>query len=226
MAPLRKILAENIERHKAAAHLAREAASTAAKAIEFVKQSEHAIMSFKILDEKIAAERACSIKSALAAGERPQFELSADLANSVAELFEAQNQLAAARQASAALATEASDAAAEQRRALEQVQSYASAVVNEDIDNLALAIQTHEAAATGLRIRLHSAEKLAKHLPGGGARFSKLATMVMFASSPKELIDGTLTSGRLVTDATIGAWREYFDTLCTDATATLEPEVA
>jgi hypothetical protein len=225
MDPLRKILAENIERHRVASKLAREAASTAAKAVEFVKQTERAIAEFDGINQKVATERATAIKAAIAAGKKPDFSLSPELAGALSKRVEAENQLVAARQAAASLATEAADAQADERRAMGDVQSIANAIVTEEIDDIARAVQSAEAAATAALIKLHAADQIAKYLPGGGAKFSKLATNVMFAPSSKELMAGGLHGKAISTDAAASNWKEYACALCNDASAVL-PEAA
>jgi hypothetical protein len=144
---LRKILAESIADHKAAAERSAAAASTADGASAFVKATQARVDSFATIDARVSGERATAVKAALAADKQPSFALSADLAEALADRVEAQNQLDAARQAAAALASDANEASVDERRRLGEVQAIVNAIVTEEIDDVAL----REAAFARLR---------------------------------------------------------------------------
>lgn len=124
-----------------------ESASAAAEAVlrarAFVASLEHRAKAFADLDAKVAAERAASMKAAMARGEAPKFDVSPELAAAAAERMEIENQIAAARAGLRELEREAGEAAdrlAEQRadvgRKIEAVVIEVSAELAANIDIL------------------------------------------------------------------------------------------
>jgi hypothetical protein len=223
---LRQILKENIEKHRVASARAADAAETAAKAVEFVKATETAIGAFHGIDEKVAGERALAIRVAISEGKQPRFELSESLAGAVSAKLQAENHLTAARKAAADLASESVDAQAEERRELAAVQEIANLIVSDDIHEIALAVQSAEATATGLRIKLKAAEQIAKWLPGGGAKLSRLTLDQMNAPSPKEIVGMNRTPAHNSIGVMADSFRQYHTALCSNAEEVFEPSIA
>ena len=135
-----------------------ESATTSAEAVlrarAFVASLEFKTKAFANLDAKVAAERAASMKAAMARGEAPKFDISPELAAAAAEKMEIENQILAARAGLNELQREAEEAAERLAAARVEVGRKIEAVVLEVTAAMAARINALEAEALEARALL------------------------------------------------------------------------
>jgi hypothetical protein len=162
---VRARLADAIGRLADATTATAEAAAVLDGAKRFLRQVEGEIADAGDVEAEVATARANAIKSALAAGRAPSFELSPELTAATVAKAEAENQLQAARQAAALLAVEHSDfqlAEAEARRCVDLL---ITDVLVDEADALAAELFAAEDVAAELHNRLSAIGGLM--VPGG-----------------------------------------------------------
>lgn len=147
---------------------AAEAAHAAAKAGEdFVAELLAEVGQFDRVDAQIAAARADVIKAALVCGGRPDLTISAELAAAANAKREAENRLAAARQALAVLVDEAATAGRAERDARAAVDRARRDVVTEEVAVLAAEFRDLDKRSSAVFARLFAAA--GAWLPNGTA---------------------------------------------------------
>lgn len=116
------------------------------------------LATFECVGERIAAERAEEMRAAIAAGTRPSFTASAELADAIVQKGEAENQLAAAQQARSTLQAEADAARHRCTQAANAVAAAVNDVIRFEADEIARRVAALEAEARALRAKAVGAE--------------------------------------------------------------------
>ncbi len=177
----RELLAKAIEAHKAAVETTVAAATVAAGARAFVSQIEADVDTFKTVDADVASERAKAIKAAILSGVAPDFSPSQELHSATIARAEATNRLEAARQASAALASEHAAAGIAEAAAKGRVAAMAHATIVEEADELAASLLAAESHAREIRIRLSTLREQRITTPQGTLSPVRLSPMALEA---------------------------------------------
>jgi hypothetical protein len=152
---LRAELRLHIEQRDAATITRDKCRDAADRATEFVDKLEQEFEEFSSIDNRIIAERASAFKRALANGQAaPMLSLSPELVAANAKRLDAESQLAAARQAHAALMQELNDAEKTFAMHQQNVERAARAVVAFHADSMARHLADIENQAGKTRQRL------------------------------------------------------------------------
>ncbi|WP_146030255.1 hypothetical protein [Methylocella silvestris] len=189
---------------------------------KFLREVEGSLAQFADIDARIAGERTSNIRDAICGGMAPTLELSDDLRSATVAKAEAANRLEAARQASAALASEHAACVLDENEAKRAVDACLFDVVADEADSLAAELLAAEAEATEIRTRLHALGSVAVRNSSGVARPFPLSPFQLSAliehrkGSDCELRN-TLAWRRTQEHAL--AWRSYVGALAHDAAA-------
>lgn len=219
----RQTLANAITRRDAAAASLRDAQAAVASARGLVADLAVTVAGFSSIDERIAAERAASLKAAMKAGVAPTFETSAELADAVARKAEAENQHRAARSALDELTKEAGEAQTDFDRAFDEVSAAIEGVLQAEASELTAEIERREAELMRLRIRLQPIDML--HRPVSGGKVARVQPSPDIIAALRKSLEGPLgdpySAERRQVGEGITRWRGWINELATDATATL-----
>lgn len=219
MSDPRQALSIAIDAHGLASDRLVAAEATAGRAREFVRNIERSIEGFAEIDARISNERASAIKAAIADGQEPTFALSAELTAAVAARAEAENRLAAARQAAATLVGEHVEAQTAERTAKQNVEAAAAAVAASEVEAIAVEIERLDAAAMTLRVSL------------GGGTGCNVAQLAGLGEASKRVLAGNDRTNIVIRNETPwrqavafdDRWQAFVKALAADPEAVLKP---
>jgi hypothetical protein len=214
----RESLAAAIAERAAAEEAVRLAQESLEGADRLVDDLTAAVEAFAGVGERIAAERSAAVKAAVAAGTRPVFDPSPELADAMTRKAEADNQLSAVRQARDDIHRELTTGKTALAMARERVGAAINAVIRDDAETMAKEVEAIEAKAAAIRIKIDGAQ----HVPDAWRTRPGLIEARVYSKQDRTEVGVRNTADWHAAEAYRGKWRELATKLATDPAATLD----